>query len=96
MKIRVVGYSKFKALMDRKHPVILEIENGTILDALQVLSKQYGEEFDRLVFDSTTKEVKRSNQIFLNGQSYFNLRDRLESQLKDGDEIAFMPALVGG
>lgn len=96
MKIRVTGYTKFKPLINRKDPAMLEIENGTIRDALQELSLQYGEKFDKLVFEPGTQDVKRSNLILLNGQPYMNLRDRLGSELKDGDEIVFMPALVGG
>ena len=96
MKIRVAGYTKFRSLLNGKTPVILEIEKGTIGDALQALSRQYGEKFDSLVFDPGTKDVKRSNLILLNGQPHINLRDRLGSELKDGDEIVFMPALVGG
>ena len=76
--------------------MILEMENGTIGDALQALSIQYGEKFDSLVFNPGTQDVKRSNLILLNGQPYMNLRDRLKSELKDDDEIVFMPALVGG
>lgn len=96
MKISVSGHSKFKSAIGKQEPVVLEITTGTLLDALRALSEEYGEKIDKLVFDPETKEVKRSNLIFLNGQSYLNLRNRLGSELKDGDEIMLMPTMVGG
>jgi molybdopterin converting factor small subunit len=96
MKIRVIGYSRFKTAMDNQIPLLLEMEKGTLRDALEMLSGRYGKRFDDLVFDPLTKEEKRSNLIMLNGQSHLNLRDRLASELKDGDEIALLPAVIGG
>ena len=82
--------------MGNEGHVVLEMEKGTLRDVLEALSKRYGKKFENMIFDSRTKEVKRSNIILLNGQSYLNLRDRLGSELKDGDEIKFMPPVVGG
>jgi molybdopterin converting factor small subunit len=96
MRIKVVGYSKFKAVRGNQVPVVLEIEKGTLRDALEILSRQHGKKFDDLVFDPLTKEEKRSNLILLNGQSHLNLRDRLCSELKDGDEISLLPVVIGG
>jgi len=96
MKIKVTGYVKFKAVMGNQAPMVLEIGKGTLRDALEALSRQYGKKFENMIFDPQTKEVKRSNLILLNGQSYLNLRDRLGSELKDGDEIALLPAVAGG
>jgi MoaD family protein len=96
LKIRVTGYSKFKAVMGNRVPAELEMEAGTLRDALELISKRYGKKFEEMVFDPQTREVKRSNLVMLNGQSYLNLRGGLRIELKDGDEIVFMPALVGG
>ncbi len=96
MRIRVIGYSKFKAVMENQFPLLLEMEEGTLRDALEILSGRYGKRFDELVFDPLTREERRSNLIMLNGQSHLNLRNRLASELKDGDEIALLPAVTGG
>ena len=96
MKVTVTWASKFKAVMGDHVPVVLEIEKGTLRDALEALSRHYGEVFENMIFDPQTKKVKRSNLILLNGQSSLNLRDGLGSELKDGDEIALMPVLTGG
>ena len=96
MKIKVTGYVKFKAVMGNQVPMVLEIGKGTLRDALEALSSQYGKKFENMIFDPQTKEVKRSNLILLNGQSYLNLRHRLGSELKDGDEITLLPVVAGG
>jgi len=96
MKITVNGHLKFRAVMGDEVSVVLEMEEGTLRDALEALSRRYGESFENMMFNPRTKEVKRSNLVLLNGQSYLNLRDRLRSELKDGDEIKFLPPVVGG
>ena len=42
MKITVTGYQKFKALMGNEGHVVLEMEKGTLRDALEALSRQIG------------------------------------------------------
>ena len=96
MKIKVTGYLKFKGLIGGEVSLELETERATMRDALEVLCNQYGERFESILFDPCTKEVKRSNLVLLNGQPYINLGRRLDSELKDGDEITLCPVLVGG
>ena len=96
MKVTVTWALKFKAVMGDHVPLVLKIEKGTLRDALEALSRQYGGAFDSMIFDPQTKKVKRSNLILLNGQPSSNLRDGLRSELRDGDEIALMPVLIGG
>ena len=96
MKIKVSGYLKFKGLLGDGVFLELKNEKTTLRDALIVLCNQYGKRFESILFDPFTKEIKRSNLILLNGQSYINLSKRLDSELKDGDAISFCPVLVGG
>lgn len=96
MKISVIGYAKFKGFMGKHGPIVVEIEEGTLRDGLEALCQRFGKKFRELVFDPKTKAVKRSNLILVNGQSYLNLRERLQIELKDGDEITFLPTLIGG
>ena len=96
MKIKVIGYAKFKAVMGNQVPMVLDIENGSLRDALETLATLFGKKFEDLMFDSLTKEEKRSNLILLNGQSHLNLKERLRVKLQDGDEITLLPTLIGG
>jgi len=96
VKITVTGYSKFKGLIGGEVSLELEAERATVREALNALCNQYGEGFESTLFDASTKEIKRSNLVLLNGQPYINLARRLDSELKDGDEITLLPVLVGG
>jgi len=96
VKIKVTGYLKLKGLIGDEVSLELETEKATLRDALKVLCNQYGKRFEGILFDPFTKEIKRSNLILLNGQPYINLSKRLDSELKDGDEITFCPLLAGG
>ena len=77
-------------------PLELKTEKNTLKDLLEELAGIYGDDFKKLIFDPLTGDVKKSNLILLNGQSYLNFRERLQLKLKDGDEITLMPVLTGG
>ncbi len=96
MLIKVTGYLKFKALIGNQFPLELEREKATLRDALILLSRRYGKKFEEMVFDPQTKEVKSSNLILLNGQSYLNILNPLNTELKEGDEITLLPVVAGG
>lgn len=96
MKISVIGYAKFKAVMGDNTPLVVEMEKGTLKDVLETCCRRFGKPFEELVFDSQTHKEKRSNLILVNGLSHLNLRERLQIELKNGDEIALLPTLVGG
>ena len=96
MKITVLGHAKFKALMGEPVPMVLDMENGCLRDALETLAALFGEKFENLLFDRLTKKEKRSNLILLNGQSHLNLKERSRVKLKDGDQITLLPAVIGG
>jgi molybdopterin converting factor small subunit len=96
VKIKVTGYLKFRGLVGNEATLELETEKATLRDALKVLCNQHGERFESILLDPSTREIKRSNLVLLNGQPYINLGKRLDTELKDGDEITFSPVLAGG
>lgn len=96
VKIRVKGYLRFRGLVGEEAFLTLEIEKATLRDALDALCRQRGERLESVLLDPSTKEVRRSNLVLLNGQSHMGLRGRLDTELKDGDEIMLSPAVAGG
>ena len=96
VRITVTAYGKFRALMGAEVLLELEAERATVRDALKALCVRYGGGFESTLFDHSTREIKRSNLVLLNGQTYINLARRLDSPLQDGDEITLGPVLVGG
>jgi len=96
MLVKVTGYLKFKALIGNQFLLELETEKATLRDALMLLSRRSGKKFEEMVFDPQTKEIKRSNLILLNGQSYLNVLNPINTELKEGDEITLLPIVAGG
>ena len=96
VRITVTAYGKFRGIIGGEVSLDLEAERATVRDALTVLCEQFGGGFESTLFDPSTKEIKRSNLVLLNGQSYINLARRLDSELEDGDKITLGPVLVGG
>ncbi len=74
----------------------LEIENTTVKGVLSELAERFGREFSDQVFDPETGDVRTINQILVNGRHYRYLQDRLDTPLKDGDELAIFPPVAGG
>ncbi len=96
MKIKVTGYLKFRSLIGDAALLELQTQEATLRDALTLLCNKHGEGFESTLFDPLTREIKRANLILLNGHPYTNLVKRLDSELRDGDEITFCPVLAGG
>lgn len=96
MKIEVSGYLRFRGLIGSRISLELETEQATLRDALTVLCSQHGERLESILLDPSTKEIRRSNLVMLNGQPHMGLGKRLDTELKDGDEIALCPVLAGG
>jgi molybdopterin converting factor small subunit len=72
------------------------MDASILLEALNVLSSTLGEDFRKLVFKENSNRVKNANLILLNGQNYLNLSKKLDTALRDGDEITMLPMITGG
>ncbi len=69
---------------------------GTLRDLLASLSDQYGDAFNREMFDPATGDVKAENPILVNGRHYRSLSDSLDTPLNEGDLVAIFPPVAGG
>jgi MoaD family protein len=96
MKIKVKGYFTLRKAMDNKAVLEIEMKNASLGDVLKDLSNRFGEGFSDLIFDPKTKEVKNHILILVNGRHYIFLPKRLATELKEGDEVALFPQIVGG
>ena len=97
MRVKVIGYMKFRLIMGDQADLELEIkQSGTLGDILDELSNRFGKEFDSLVYNGETNKVKNSIMILLNGASYLNFYNRLNREVKEGDRITLCPTMTGG
>ncbi len=70
-------------------------ESGTVQDLLETFSERYGEEFKDRVFDPKTGGLRRFIIVTVNGRDIRHL-NRLETGLRNGDEVAILPVVAGG
>ncbi len=71
----------------------VEVENvGTVRELLDKLFEKYPQMKERLIKDG---ELTPFINIFVNGEDIRYLKG-LDTELKDGDEVTFIPAISGG
>ncbi|MCK5724569.1 MAG: MoaD family protein [Gammaproteobacteria bacterium] len=96
MKIKVKGYFNFKKAFRNLGISEIEMAGGTLIGLFDDLSDRFGEEFTDLIYDSRTKRVRGDIRILLNGRHIVHLPKGLDTELKEGDEIALFPPVAGG
>jgi len=96
MKVKVKGYFNFKKVFRNLGISEIEMVDGTLRGSFDILSHRFGEKFTDLIYDSRTKKVRGDIRILLNGRHIVHLPKGLETELKEGDEIALFPPVAGG
>ena len=96
MKIKVKGYFTFKKIMGGKAVLEIEKEKATIKEMLKDLSENFDHDFKEAIIDPKTQEVSSHIRILVNGRHYQFLPNRLNTELKEGDEVALFPPIAGG
>ena len=81
---------------DQPGPVILEeaLEEGESLRSLLTRLAERISNFSEAVFDPQTQSLSSEVSILIN--NHINLSQGLDTKLKDGDQILFLPILAGG
>jgi len=94
--IKVKGYLTYRDVIGVREIEQPEGVPVTFLDFIRELADEIGGEHGRALFDSQSGAIGKSVAIMLNGVHYNHLPDRLETLLKDRDEIAIFPPAAGG
>ena len=95
MKIRARGYLTFKEKINNQ-TLELDLDSISLKDFLEKLCLEQGDELRRILFDPQTEEVQRQISLLVNGRHYTHLPDRLNTALKDGDQVDIFPPIAGG
>ena len=72
----------------------VEFEGQTVNDLIEHLVARYGRKAKQALYDKKGK-LDPVVQILLNGQEWIT-HDRLDTILKDGDDVMFMMMMAGG
>ena len=74
-------------------PLVIDA-NSTIKDVLSTLTLKFGSDFENVIL-STPDNLSKYVILGLNGKDIRTF-DNLNTILKEGDEISFLPAIAGG
>ena len=96
VKIIVKGYFSLQKAMGDQSRIEVEKTSATIKAVLDELSHRFGKEFIETICDSDTGQPASHIMLLVNGRSYLTLPGKLDTELKDGDEIALFPPIAGG
>ena len=90
-----ISFLSLLADIVNEEDIIMSIKvDSTVEDALNILSKEYGNKFKETIF-TPSDSLKDYILLGLNGKDIRSL-DNLKTLLHNGDEISFLPAIAGG
>ena len=72
----------------------LNIDGSNVSDVGNALSDRYGEPFQRRVLDAGGK-LRSVLNFYVNGKN-IKFLNNLDTELSNGDEVMFLPAVSGG
>ena len=92
MMVKLKAFARFRDLLGRD--LELDLEHGAKVSDLLALLISRSEDLQDLIFEDPL-ELKDDVNVLVNGRHIESL-DGLETELKEGDEVALFPAVVGG
>lgn len=95
MEIRVKGYLTLQEALGDQVFQESGFQKVTLKDLLKKLSARIVDQGE-VIFDPESGEVSQHIRILVNGCHHTHLPDKLETELKDGDEVAIFPPMAGG
>ena len=95
-KVRLEFWMADRLGFDQPNPVILDepLEDAESLRALLTRLAGRFNHFSENLFDPQTQSLSSEVSILIN--NHINLSQRMDTQLRDGDRILFLPILAGG
>jgi len=96
MKINIRSFLTMRDVMGGQSALKLEIGSLTVMELLHGLSDMFGERFSQMVFDKSGKDLNPHVRILINGRHYSHMPQKLNTLLRDGDEISLFPPVMGG
>ena len=74
----------------------MDVDEITLKELLDLLCEEFGEELKQQIFIRKTSVVNEMLKVMVNGRHYTTLPGKLETRLKEKDEIALFPPIAGG
>jgi len=96
MPVKVKGYLTYKEVIGEQSINIPDGEILTLSGLLTGLDSQIGNQLSDPIFDLETGLPGEHVAIILNGRSYRNLPEGLDTPLQECDEVSVFPPMAGG
>ena len=94
VKVRISGGTLLEILGKREITVEFQ-DKIRVIDALNILAKDYGKSLRDKIFDPRTGEVKPYFILTLNGIHLKDMKS-IETEIEDGSELMIMSPVGGG
>ena len=96
MKITVDYLGSIKQTLELKQPEQVQLkDDASLVDLLSILAEKHGDSFKKSVYEPKDTDLKPYYILSLNGVMLNQLKG-LETPLKDGDHLTFLPVVTGG
>ena len=96
MKVTVEYLGYIKQTLGVEQGEHVELKNDALIrDLLTALAEKHGEPFQKAVYEPKDVDLKPHYIASVNGL-LLNQLNGIETKLKDGDHVVFMPVVTGG
>ena len=96
MKVTIDYLGSIKQTLSLKQAENVELKkDASVLDLLHLLAEKHGGPFKKSVYEPNDPDLKPYHILSINGLLTNQLND-METKLKDGDHLVFMPVVSGG
>jgi len=96
LKITVDYLGSIKQTLELKQPEQVQLkDDASLVDLLSILAEKHGDSFKKSVYEPKDTDLKPYYILSLNGVMLNQLKG-LETPLKDGDHLTFLPVVTGG
>jgi len=96
LKVKVDYLGSVKQALDLKQAEQVELKDDALVcDLLYFLAEKHGAPFKTSVYDPRDSDLKPYYILSVNGL-LINQLNNMETKLKDGDRLIFMPVVSGG
>ena len=96
MKIIVKAYFHLRKALEGNRSAEVETDRATLREVLDELCRRFGGELTELIYPRGAQEPADHLIILVNGRNHMCTADKLDTPLKDGDEVALFPPIAGG
>ena len=95
LKVKVEYLGHIKNITHRREEEVVIEDGAAMADLLSVLSKTYGEPFEKAIYESRSTDVKPNYIVTVNGYLLNQLKG-LRTKLKMDDHVTLLPIVSGG